>query len=120
MATIGSSVAASESEASVGNVRWSPSGTRIAYIRWALDEYGDRAFSELCIADPQGRGTRVLAESRFIDELAWSPDGRWLAFLTDERMDDGSGSMRIWLMRADGSGKHPLVRVGQDASGLAW
>ena len=115
------SVVSTYDDASVGNVSWSPSGGAIAYVRWTLNEYGDRIASDLCVADPRGSGSRVLARSEIVDELSWSPDGKWLAFLTDEAAPDGSGrSMRIWLVRRDGTGKRPLARVGQEASGLAW
>lgn len=37
----------------------------------------------------------------------WSPDGRWIAFLTDRR-----GAWEIWAMRHDGSQQQPLFAPG--------
>jgi TolB protein len=104
-------------EAAVGNVRWSPGSGRIAFVRWTADAYGQRAASQLCLADARGGGERVLVRAQYIDELAWSPDGRWLAYLTEDR---ATGPMRVWLVRADGSSNHRLARVGEEASGLDW
>jgi dipeptidyl aminopeptidase/acylaminoacyl peptidase len=42
------------------------------------------------------------------DELAWSPDGKWIAF---SRAED-----ELWLMRADGSDPHRIAAVGGSPS----
>jgi Tol biopolymer transport system component len=42
---------------------------------------------------------------------AWSPDGAYLAFLTDQK-----GEWQIWIMEADGRNPQPLV--GPELDGL--
>lgn len=47
--------------------------------------------------------------------LAWSPDGRWIAYL---RRDDGR--TRLWRARADGSGAKPVQTGDEDVRSFAW
>jgi hypothetical protein len=37
----------------------------------------------------------------------WSPDGEWIAFLTDRR-----GKWEVWVMRPDGSEEQPMFPPG--------
>jgi dipeptidyl aminopeptidase/acylaminoacyl peptidase len=46
---------------------------------------------------------------------AWSPDGRWLAYL---RRD--AGVSQIWRAAADGSGAHPITHSPVDVDDWAW
>ena len=39
---------------------------------------------------------------------AWSPDGRWLAYV---RVDNGHGTSELWLVQSDGSHLHGLTIV---------
>jgi dipeptidyl aminopeptidase/acylaminoacyl peptidase len=96
-------------EASIGSVRWSPAGGRIAFLRWVPDGVSD---TSLCITDRRGV-ERVLIRDRFIDDLAWSPDGRWLAYLTED-------PNTVWVVRADGSGRRRVSRLSEENEALAW
>ena len=91
---------------------WSPEpkgdpwSARIAYMRWHNDHFEIYTiFSSL----PRGYGRTRLTKSPFFEapqnsvSPTWSPDGRWIAFLTDRR-----GKWEIWVMRSDGSQERPL------------
>jgi TolB protein len=92
---------------------WSPApgsdawGAPIAFMVFHNDHY------EIHTILPSGQGqTRLTASPMF--EAAqnsvapeWSPDGRWIGFLTDRR-----GMWEVWVMRADGSQQQPLFRPG--------
>jgi Tol biopolymer transport system component len=56
--------------------RWSPSGTQIAYS--TSSRYGD---GRIIVASPSGAAARLALSGGNIYELAWSPDGRWVAFV---------------------------------------
>jgi TolB protein len=86
---------------------WSPDGRRVAFTRWQHDHW------EVYVVDDSGQNlTRLTSTaSKPNGEVgnsaapAWSPDGQYIAFLTDR-----SGKWEIWLMRADGSGQRPMFK----------
>lgn len=102
-----------------GNVAWSPTADRIAFIRWVSDEKGDRAQAELCEASLHARPLNCIVRAPYIDEVAWSPDGSWLAYLTQDAGESGLPSM-LHLVRVDGSGNHVVTSFSEPAGGLTW
>jgi Tol biopolymer transport system component len=104
-------------QATVGSVRWSPAGGRIAFLRWGQDAETEDA---LCVVDPQGRRERLLVRAPYIDDVTWSPDGRWLAYLSENPGRPSGLPFSIWIMRADGSGKRRLARLNERSEALAW
>ena len=65
---------------------WSPDGQRIAYI--IVERAADEGLTmKLAVAKPDGSGERVIHESsRPMADLAWSPDGDWLAVTVDRQV----------------------------------
>lgn len=104
-------------QATVGNVRWSPTGTRIAFLRWGQDAARDDA---LCVVDPEGGSERVLVRASSLDDVAWSPDGRWLAYLRENAARPSGLPFSIWIVRADGSGVRLLARLHERSGALVW
>jgi Tol biopolymer transport system component len=107
-------------QASLGDVTWSPRSGQIAFLRLVADEYGLRSSSELWVSGGPGDAPRLLAKARYIDELAWSPDGRWIAYLAEDSYGPDGPVMSIRLVRPDGTGARRLTRLDGDASGLSW
>jgi dipeptidyl aminopeptidase/acylaminoacyl peptidase len=74
--------------------QWSPDGRAIA------TNCGAFLGGSLCVMRPDGTQRRRLASLNIVD-LAWSPDGRWIAFLAlgnEQESRDG-----IWVIRRDGA-----------------
>ncbi len=85
---------------------WSPRGDRIAYGRWMHDHW------EIWSMDTAGgdrrrltpAGTQIGETAYNSVAPAWSPDGRYIAFLTDR-----AGQWQVYVMRADGTGQRRLL-----------
>jgi len=59
---------------------WSPDGRRLAYVDWNLESGAD-----LWTVDLDSKATSSIANSKFMEkQAAFSPDGRWIAFTSDE------------------------------------
>ena len=101
--------------------RWSPDGTRVAYIRGRSGRQRHRKNLWLCDADG-GHAHQRTHSLASVQKLAWSPDGRWSALIASER--EGAARAQLWVLDADA--KSPPRRVGGEdlelasASGLVW
>ncbi len=86
-------------------------------------------------------GLRALTQSGTDEDAQWSPDGKWIAFLSDRPInaddssdkDSASGdaksarasadddkASRIWLIPISGGEAQPLYREKLDAHAFAW
>lgn len=80
---------------------WSPGGDRLAFIRYTPESCGIYTVSAL------GTSERKLVDCEYrIKDLAWSPDGRHLAFAGRESPDEPH---RIYLLGVDGLDRTPLT-----------
>jgi dipeptidyl aminopeptidase/acylaminoacyl peptidase len=107
---------------SVGDVRFSPDGTRIAYSVQNSDRPG-RPYSQVWIMDvATGKAIRLGSEKEAASSPRWSADGQQVAYFGRE--SEGAG---VTVSRPDGSGttflapvtgtNHPLPASGER---LAW
>ena len=87
-----------------GQPTWSPTGSRFAFVS---RRDGDM---EIFTMNADGSGRRKLTSNRQIDtQPAWSPDGSKLAWVRDFTFIGPGGEetgAEIWVMNADGTGKH--------------
>ena len=95
----------------VARMAWSPDGRRLVLESSSLDETAD-----IFVVNADGTGLANLTPDPkpailYDRDPAWSPDGARIAFTSNR-----SGTTRLWVMNADGSGPAPVFPPGVIAS----
>jgi len=112
--------------------RISLDGKRVAYVLTTIDEHKHAYRSSIWVASLQdGTTKRFTSGPANASSPAWSPDGKWLAFVS-EREDEkvapdpaaqkkqGKGKPQIWLLPTDGGEAHQLTFMQHGASAPVW
>ena len=109
---------------------WSPDGKKIAFVSTRALDGSDAiaAASNIWVINADGTAvaplTHLTASSILFWNLAWSPDGRKLAFVSSAALDGSdalstNGTVNVWVMNADGTGATPLTRLTVNPAGGA-
>ncbi len=65
------------------DVSYSPDSKRVAWVQTEIDKEADRGVSSIWVAPADGSGPpRQFSEGPLDHSPRWSPDGRWLAYVT--------------------------------------
>lgn len=94
---------------------WSPDNTSLAFAR----DRNAFPYSELVVV----RGDRVVLRKRLVSlsGLAWSPDGRHLAYGAEVVGGSIDGGAQIWLLRLGDNGARQLThRTGAENGNPIW
>src|SRR6202043_1953336 len=85
---------------SAGDPQMTPDGKWVAYTVTTIDQKANRRMSRIWIATADGSHPPVpfTGESTSSTSPRWSPDGRFMAFLSSR---DG-GRAQIWLLSRNG------------------
>lgn len=97
------------------DAQWAPDGSRLAFAT-TRDRFGRTCFHD-CSPSPEvyvvrrnGSGVQRLTRSTASDgEPAWSPDGRWIAFVSD-RSDPRGHAYEIYVVPAAGGPARQITR----------
>jgi dipeptidyl aminopeptidase/acylaminoacyl peptidase len=101
----------------VGGVSISPDGSRVAYSVSHADFKADAFVDHIWIAEAAGgRNYQLTRGNKSAGNMAWSPDGKWLAF-TSDRAGDKS---QIFAVPPDGGEAVQLTKVETGVNGFAW
>ena len=67
------------------------------------------------------RNTFPLTQGGHDSDPQWSPDGKYVAFISDRALSgETEGTERIWLIEPAGGEAFPLYREKEDAHAFAW
>ena len=102
----------------VDRPRLAPNGETVAFTRTSIDLEA-RAYRSAIWTVPYGGGEpRQLTSGTTRDRGGtWSPDGRWLAFLSDRDPDDKG---QLFILPTDGGEARQLTRELKGVDGIAW
>jgi dipeptidyl aminopeptidase/acylaminoacyl peptidase len=111
----------------VSDPQLSPDGKAVAYVVESLNAERDAYQTDVWLVPTAGGEARALASSPVGDDTPrWSPDGRYVAFLSDRPRpgvtgDDATDAKRqIWLIRPDGGEAVPLTSAPGSVSAFEW
>ncbi len=112
--------------------RISPDGQHVAYVVTTIDERAHAYRSAIWIAPVAGgEARRFTSGPAHATSPSWSPDGRWLAFVSERAGDTedndvkeakrhGKGKPQIWLIPTDGGEARQLTSMEHGASHPVW
>src|SRR4030081_3789859 len=101
-----------------GDPQVSPDGGRVVYSVGRADRERDRGTSQIWLSGIDGANPRRLTWTGDRNrEPRWSPDGRWIAFVSDRV----KGSSGVFVLPLDGPGEaRELVHQRTSVGALAW
>ncbi len=116
----------------VSKPRISPDGQRVAFVVTTIDERKYEYRSSIWMVSTEGgEAKRFTAGPANAHSPNWSPDGRWLAFVSDregeslgkdekEQKKRGKGKLQIWLIPTDGGEARQLTFMQHGAANPTW
>jgi dipeptidyl aminopeptidase/acylaminoacyl peptidase len=95
----------------ISEAAWSPDGSRIAFVRGRYGGYNESSSTFVYVAAAAGDDARRLARcglcgEQYGNQLAWSPDGKRIAFIRDAT----AGGQSLWVVEAEGGEPHRLAK----------
>jgi len=112
----------------ISEAQISPDGSRVAYVVKTIDAESHEYRSAIWVAPTSGGEPRQFTLGQHRDEAPrWSPDGRFLAFVSDRPGVGGSGHEKhrkghaqIWIMPADGGEARQLTAMPHGVGTPVW
>jgi dipeptidyl aminopeptidase/acylaminoacyl peptidase len=106
------------------NPKMSPNGKRVVYEVQKAN-WEENAFDRnLCIADiASGESHALTSAKKSSTNAAWSPDGKWIAFLSDRTgqiKDTPEGKKQLYVISADGGEAQQLIKTENDVNAFDW
>jgi dipeptidyl aminopeptidase/acylaminoacyl peptidase len=97
----------------------SPDGQAIAYVVGTVDLTKDKQPKNLWLAKWDGSENRALTFGENTQtHPRWSPDGKWLAFLSDRK--DENEKDQLWILSSAGGEAEQLTKEKGSVDDFAW
>ncbi|HEX3121332.1 MAG TPA: S9 family peptidase [Candidatus Acidoferrum sp.] len=105
----------------VGAPQISPDGKWIAYTVTTMNRDLDRLETQIWTVDWEGtQNLQMTFGPESASSPKWSPDGKYLSFLSSRKDDKGESKAQIWLLDRRGGEAQPLTDVKRDIGGFSW
>jgi dipeptidyl aminopeptidase/acylaminoacyl peptidase len=107
---------------SVGDPRLSPDGSRVAYAVSRIDGEANRYRSAIWVAslDRSEEPQQLTSGKRSDGSPRWSPDGRWLAFVSNRDGDEEKAPAQLYVLPAAGGEPRKVTDGNEDVESIAW
>ncbi|HKY04099.1 MAG TPA: S9 family peptidase [Blastocatellia bacterium] len=99
----------------ISEVRVSPDGKKILYTVVTPDLPRGKRDTSIWMMNSDGTGARRLTEAKGGSSPAWSPDGRWIAYVSST-----DGSANLYLMPSAGGPVRRLTNISTGVSDPLW
>lgn len=101
----------------VSDIRAAPDGAAVAYLVTSYDKESDESRTALWLTDWSGKDPVQLTRGESVSEPRFSPDGRYLSFLSAR--PTGSGT-QLWLLDRRGGEPRQLSHASSGITSYEW
>jgi dipeptidyl aminopeptidase/acylaminoacyl peptidase len=107
---------------SVGEPRLSPDGRLVAYVVSRIDGEANAYRSAVWVAPLDGsvEPRQFTSGERGDASPRWSPDGRWLAFVSSRDGEEKKAHGELYVLPADGGEPRRLTEGEEGVESIAW
>jgi dipeptidyl aminopeptidase/acylaminoacyl peptidase len=107
---------------SVGDVRLSPDGRLVAYVVNRIDREANRYRAAIWLAplDRSEEPRQFTSGERSDHSPRWSPDGRWLAFVSNRDGEEEKAHGELYVLAVAGGEPRRLTDGKEGVESIAW
>ena len=108
---------------SVGDARVSPDGSRVAYVVNWIDREANGYRAAIWVRpleSSEEEPRQLTSGTRSDSSPRWSPDGRWLAFVSNRDGEDENAHGELYVLPANGGEPRRLTDGKDGVESIAW
>jgi dipeptidyl aminopeptidase/acylaminoacyl peptidase len=108
---------------SIGDARVSPDGSRVAYVVNWIDREANGYRAAIWVRpleSSEEEPRQLTSGTRSDSSPRWSPDGRWLAFVSNRDGEDENAHGELYVLPANGGEPRRLTDGKDGVESIAW